>query len=272
MRYSRPVFPRRRWRGALLIVVGCIFLGVGPGSAVAQSPAPVLASLRVASGLAHPVFVTAPTNDPRVFIVEQDGLIRVVSAGALLPSPFLNASNLTNDSGERGLLGLAFAPNYATSGLFYINYTNNQNDTRVARYLVDPANPDRALSDSASLVLSVDQPHGNHNGGHLEFGPDDMLYVGLGDGGGSGDPSNSAQNDQSFLGKMLRLDVSGASGYTILDSYHVILDNANYYVTLGYIDQTATQPAQLQAAVEFRHDYATGSMPGDNIVRLTTYD
>ena len=166
-------------------------------------------------GLDHPVRLTAPPDDPRLFVVEQRGLIRVYTDGGAPLGTFLDVQNLTNRSGERGLLGLAFAPDYAASGRFYIHYTNLSGDTRVARYLVDPDNPDRALASSAAPVLSVDQPYSNHNGGHLAFGPDGMLYVGLGDGGSGGDPQNNAQNDQSLLGKMLRLDVSGAAGYEI---------------------------------------------------------
>ena len=189
-------------------------------AALAGLPAmtPDASALSVATaidGLNGPVRLTSPPADSRLFVVEQRGVIKVYTAGGESLGTFLDVTDLTNRSGERGLLGLAFAPDYASTGRFYIHYTNLSGDTRVARYLVDPDNPDRALASSASPVLSVDQPYSNHNGGHLAFGPDGMLYIGLGDGGGGGDPQNFAQNDQSLLGKMLRLDVSGAAGYTI---------------------------------------------------------
>jgi len=193
-----------------------LLAGAVDGGAIAQTPAPALQTLRVASGLKHPVYATAPVDDPRLFIVEQDGLIRILADGNLLLTPFLNVSGLTNDSGERGLLGLVFAPDYAASGLFYINYTNLSGDTVIARYRVS-GNPDVANAGSAETLLTIAQWETNHNGGHLAFGPDGYLYIGMGDGGGSGDPPNNGQRDDTLLGKMLRIDVSGGlgSGYSI---------------------------------------------------------
>jgi len=166
-------------------------------------------------GLDGPVRLVAPRGDPRLFVVEQPGTIRVFAGDGTPLGVFLDVTDLTEEVGEQGLLGLAFAPDYPQSGRFFINYTDLDGDTRVVRYNVDPADPNRALAGSASPVISIDQPYGNHNGGHLEFGPDDLLYIGLGDGGSGGDPQNNAQNDASLLGKMLRLDVSGATGYQI---------------------------------------------------------
>ncbi len=170
----------------------------------------------MASGLAHPVYVTAPANDPRLFIVEQDGLVRILAGGALLPTPFLDATTLTNDAGEQGLLGLVFAPDYASSGVFYVNYTNLSGDTVIARYQVS-ADPNIADAGSAEPILTINQTDTNHNGGHLAFGPDGYLYIGMGDGGGVGDPFDAGQRDNTLLGKMLRIDVSGGpgSGYSI---------------------------------------------------------
>jgi glucose/arabinose dehydrogenase len=119
-------------------------------------------------------------------------------------------------TGERGLLGLAFAQDYETSGLFYVNYTNLDGDTVIARYSVS-SDPNAADEDSAEILLTIDQPRANHNGGTVAFGADGYLYIGMGDGGGGGDPDNLAQNDATLLGKMLRIDVSGGlgSGYSI---------------------------------------------------------
>lgn len=170
----------------------------------------------VLDGLSAPVRLTAPDGDDRLFVVQQSGLIRVFDRDGGDLGTFLDWRNQVSTGGERGLLGLAFAPDYELSGRFYINYTDNGGDTRVDRLRADPANPDRALADSAELILSVDQPLSNHNGGQLAFGPDGMLYIGLGDGGGAGDPDGNGQNGMTLLGAMLRLDVAGdGPGYEI---------------------------------------------------------
>lgn len=168
----------------------------------------------VTDAVSLPVRLVSPPDDPRLFVVEQDGLIKVFDHDGALRDVFLDLTALTNAGGERGLLGLAFAPDYAASGRFYVNYTDSAGDTRIARYAVS-ADPDRADPQSAEILLTIDQPYGNHNGGHLEFGPDGMLYAGTGDGGAAGDPENRAQDTESLLGKLLRLDVSGPAGYAI---------------------------------------------------------
>ncbi len=166
--------------------------------------------------LANPVRLVSPPDDPRLFVVEQNGLIRVFDRDGTDRGVFLDLTGQSSCCGERGLLGLAFAPDYAQSGRFYVNYTDNGGDTRVVRYRVDPDDPDRADPASGEDILEVDQPYSNHNAGHLEFGPDGLLYIGLGDGGSGGDPQNLAQDPQSLLGKMLRLDVSGdGPGYEV---------------------------------------------------------
>ena len=202
------MFPRTTGSCILAVTVLAGVLAATP-DATALSVDPAI------DGLSRPVRLTSPPDDPRLFVVEQRGTIKVYTNDGASLGTFLDVTDLTEVAGERGLLGLAFAPDYTATGRFYIHYTNLSGDTRVARYLADPDDPDRALAGSASPVLSVDQPFSNHNGGHLAFGPDGMLYVGLGDGGSGGDPQNNAQDDQSLLGKMLRLDVSGASGYEI---------------------------------------------------------
>ena len=173
----------------------------------------------VASGLNSPLYLTAPIGDARLFIVEQAGRIRIVRAGQLLARPFLDLTDRVASSGEEGLLGLAFHPNYASNGYFYVDYThlNNARDTLytlVERYSVS-AVPDSADSASHKLLLRIVQPYPNHNGGLVMFGPDGMLYIGMGDGGGAGDPQNRAQNPDSLLGKLLRIDVDGGDPYGI---------------------------------------------------------
>ena len=159
---------------------------------------------------ASPLFVTSPPGDRRrIFVVEQGGRIRVVRAGRVLSRPFLDVSARIVSGGEQGLLGLAFAPDYARSRRFYVNYTNRSGDTRVVEYRARRSNPDRADPGSARVLLRQDQPEPNHNGGMLAFGPDRLLYIGLGDGGGGNDQHGERGNAQdlgSLLGKILRID------------------------------------------------------------------
>jgi glucose/arabinose dehydrogenase len=169
----------------------------------------------VAAGLRFPVGVThAGDGTGRLFILEQTGRVVVHDGSQVLPSPFLDVSALVSCCGERGLLGLAFHPRYAANGLFYVNYTNTAGDTVIARYQVS-GDPNLADPASAQILLTVGQPFANHNGGQLAFGPDGFLYIALGDGGSGDDPGNRAQNLGTLLGKILRIDVDGASPYAI---------------------------------------------------------
>ena len=178
-----------------------------------------LTTIRVASGLERPVFMAAPTGDDRLFILEQRGVIRIWKNGAVLARPFLDIDPLvrplSGEFDERGLLGLAFHPDYAVNGRFYVYYIDNGNDSVLAEYYVS-GDPDSAIVDSSRTVITIDQPFGNHNGGTIAFRPTDgYLYVGLGDGGGGGDPNDRAQNPEEFLGKFLRLDVDGSLPYEV---------------------------------------------------------
>jgi len=168
----------------------------------------------VVSGLSSPVLLTAPVGDDRLFIVEKSGRIRVFRDGTLLPTPFLDIASQTSGGGERGLLGLAFDPDYASNGTFYVNHTDNSGDTRILRFTTS-ADPNVADAASMQLVLEIDQPYDNHNGGHITFGPDGMLYVGMGDGGSGGDPDGHGQNRATLLGSMLRIDVGGSATYSV---------------------------------------------------------
>ena len=187
-----------------------------PRAAPVPEPRPArgLILQTVARGLEQPLYLTAPPRDPRLFIVEQPGRIRVVRSGRLLPRAFLDLTREVSYGGERGLLGLAFDPAYSRSGYFYVNYTDRSGNTRVDRFRVS-ADPDRADPASRTVILQVDQPYANHNGGHLLFGPDSMLYVGMGDGGSGGDPHGNGQDPGTLLGKLLRLDVRHATPYSI---------------------------------------------------------
>ena len=186
----------------------------------AQPPPPVqppppaaltLALAPIASNLASPTFLTAPPGDARQFIVERAGRILLMQNGALLAQPFLDIRTLTDTTGEGGLLSMAFDPGYATNGRFYVYRTNANHDIVVERYTVS-ADPNRADAASGITIIRIPHPtYTNHYGGLLAFGPDGYLYLGTGDGGSAGDPNGNAQNPNSLLGKLLRLDVGNAS-------------------------------------------------------------
>ena len=192
---------------ALLAVIAC--------NETAAPPTPAeIALVPVVSGLSFPLFLTTPEGDARLFIVEKGGRIRIVQNGTLLATPFLNIATLVSTGSEQGLLGLAFHPDYATNGFFYVNYTDIAGNTRVVRYTVS-ADPNVADAGSSKSILTVNQPEDNHNGGMIAFGPDEMLYIGMGDGGGGGDPDGDGQNRETLLGDLLRIDVDGGDPYGI---------------------------------------------------------
>ena len=181
--------------------------------------------LEYAAGFSLPVaFVQDPTNPSVQFVVEQRGRIRVVSAGTVLPTDFLDLRSAVLFGGEQGLLGLALAPDYASSGRFFVNFTNPAGDIVVARFRrsADPlvAEPSSRFNLQFGGVPYIPHPdNSNHNGGHLAFGPDGYLYIGLGDGGSGNDPPHNAQNPARLLGKMLRIDInvpdSNPAGYAV---------------------------------------------------------
>ncbi|KAB8063121.1 PQQ-dependent sugar dehydrogenase [Janthinobacterium violaceinigrum] len=171
-----------------------------------------LALQEVASGLNAPIFLTAPSGDSRLFILERPGRIRVLQNGNLLATPFLDIGTLTSTSGERGLLSLAFHPQYASNGYFFIYYTNLAGDIVIERRQVSAGNANVADPLSALTIITIAHPtFSNHYGGLLSFGPDGYLYAGTGDGGSAGDPPGNAQNTNVLLGKLLRLDVGASS-------------------------------------------------------------
>jgi glucose/arabinose dehydrogenase len=195
-------------------------------SQIAQASLPRISLTKVVGGLTQPVHIThAGDRSGRLFVVEQTGRIRIVTNGVLLNQPFLDITNRVSCCGEQGLLSVAFPPNYASKNYFYVNYTNVAGDTVVARYLITSRNV--ADPNSEKILLTIKQPFANHNGGQLAFGPDGYLYIGMGDGGGVGDPQNNAQNPASLLGKILRIDVeSGVTPYAIPPTNPFIRTNA----------------------------------------------
>ncbi len=169
----------------------------------------------VAAGLTFPLYLTAPPGDlTRLFIVEKAGSIRIVKNGTLLATAFLDISGQVSNVGEQGLLGLAFDPNYASNGRFFVHYTDPIGNTRVSSFQVS-GDPDIANAGSEQIILTAIQPYANHNGGQLGFGPDGMIYLGLGDGGSGGDPQGRGQDRSDLLGSILRLDVQAGSSYSL---------------------------------------------------------
>ena len=181
-------------------------------------------------GVSQPVLVTHAEDDSdRLFVVEQGGTVRIIENGELLETPFIDVSDRIRTGGERGLLSIAFSPDYATNGEFYLNYTDEDGDTVVARYRVGN-NPDRGNVASEDILLTINQDFGNHNGGQLAFGDDGYLYIGMGDGGSGGDPNNRAQTANTLLGKMLRIDVESepsANAKYVIPSDNPFLSNAD---------------------------------------------
>ena len=209
------------------VMCACLLAAVG---SVANAQ---LTTQQVASGIDRPVFVTnAGDGSGRLFVLEQEGGIRIIDAnGNLLPTKFLDIDGtvIGGDSGsdERGLLGLAFHPDYANNGKFYVNYTGSGGDTRVAEYQVSAGDPNIADPGTARIVMFYDQPFSNHNGGWLGFGPDGYLYIAAGDGGSGGDPGNRASRLNQFLGKIHRINVDGGDDFPAdpNQNYEIPADN-----------------------------------------------
>ncbi len=172
-----------------------------------------ITTVKIADGFEAPVLVTAPLGDPRLFVVEQTGTIRIVKAGVVLPAVFMDISAAIKSTGEQGLLGMAFHPNFASNHKFYVNYTQQSDGaTIVAEYQAMPGGDIVNAAVAERRLITIAQPFANHNAGAIEFGRDGMLYIGLGDGGDGGDPGLRAQNDSQWLGKMLRIDVNSTTG------------------------------------------------------------
>ncbi|MCQ9636279.1 PQQ-dependent sugar dehydrogenase [Chryseobacterium sp. WG23] len=180
------------------------------------------------TGLTSPVEITN-ANDSRLFVVQQNGIIKIIQpTGIINTTPFLNIASKIIFGGERGLLGLAFHPQYSTNGYFFVYYNNPAGNIIVARYSVSAADPDIADPNSEKILLNIPKPFANHNGGSIHFAPDGKLWIITGDGGSAGDPNNNAQNKNSLLGKMLRIDVDATGPYNIpADNPFVGIDGAD---------------------------------------------
>src|SRR4051812_39727762 len=233
---------RRVPAAAAALAAVLLFAATGSASSMGEA---ALRLVPVVGGLQAPIHVTAPPGVPGVlYVVEQGGLVRVVRAGKIQTTPFLDVRRRVQAGGEQGLLGMAFAPDYATSRQFVVDYTDRNGDTRVVRYRSDGT---KALPGSAKQLLFVDQPYSNHNGGMVAYAKDGLLYVGMGDGGSGGDPENRAQNPGSLLGKILRLDPAHPGTKPVIvavgvrNPWRFSFDRANGDLWIGDVGQGAIE-------------------------------
>ena len=193
---------------------------------VLNAQLPSLVAQPYLTGFVKPVVMTH-CGDDRLFIVEQDGRIRIVLNDTVMVTPFLDINPQVISVGqEQGLLGLAFHPDYKQNGFFYVNYTNNSGHTTISRFSVDPADSNHALVNSQLILMVINQPYTNHNGGCLAFDKDGYLYIAMGDGGSANDPQNRAQNKKQRLGKILRIDVNHGVLYSIPPDNPFVNDTA----------------------------------------------
>jgi glucose/arabinose dehydrogenase len=232
---------------------------------------PALKLTEVITGLNRPVYVTqAPGDNTRMFIVEQGGTIRIWNGTALAATPFLTVTGISS-GGERGLLGLAFHPMYATNGLFYIHYNNTAGDSVIAEYT--RATADTSMPTATRMVHMVDQPASrtNHKGGNLQFGPDGLLYAGFGDGGGQDDPDANSQDDAVDLGKMLRINVNMTPAMVtrwdkgLRNPWRYSFDSLTGDLYIGDVGQNAIEeitvhPASVTTALNHGWDVREGNM------------
>jgi glucose/arabinose dehydrogenase len=271
---------------AVLAAAAAVLVGCSSGSEAEPEPEPAPTSptttseattaegeqsgplrlARVVEGLESPVHLTwAPGERERLYVVEQVGRIRVVEEGRLLEQPFLDIVDLVVSGGEQGLLSVAFHPEYESNRRFYVNYTDVNGDTRVVEYEATGGNQIRRRQ-----LLLVDQPYANHNGGQLVFGPDGLLYVGMGDGGSGGDPENRAQNLSSRLGKLLRIDVDAPGtqwetvAYGLRNPWRFSFDRATDDLWIGDVGQGDIEeidflPRGTEGLVNFGWDVFEGT-------------
>lgn len=271
------------FRPTQLAIAACAISALVSSAADAQHK-----SIRIATGFNKPLWVGAPAGDTRLFVVEQTTAdIKIIKSGVVQATLFIDLTSKVNAAGnERGLLGMAFSPNYANDGYFYVHYTAGASPgtSVVERYSVS-ANPDVADSTSGTIVLQQPQPFSNHNGGNLAFGSDGYLYIGYGDGGSANDPQCNAQNGATKLGKMLRIDVSSLP-YTIpatnpwnsptdgiLDEiwafglrnpWRYAFDRATGDLFIADVGQNAVEEVDVEPALTGGRNYGWKMMEGNN--------
>ncbi len=227
----------------MTIVGGLAALAVGASASASHQQAAAFHFKLVRSGFDSPLHVAAAKGQPnKLYVVEQAGVIRVLVSGKLQARPFLDIRSRVTSGGEQGLLSVAFHPKFAKNRLFYVDYTDTNGDTRVVQFRANNAGT-AASASTARQLLFVDQPYPNHNGGQLAFGPDGLLYVGMGDGGSGGDPGNRAQNSSVLLGKLLKMNATkrGArpqiAAYGLRNPWRFSFDRATGDLYIGDVGQ-----------------------------------
>ena len=264
----RPV--RRRLGIAAVTLVTALVL-VWAGTATASA---AVRLQRILHGLATPVYLTSPRGDQRLFVVDKCGVIRVDRSGRLLRRPFLNITPLVSCSGEEGLLSMAFDPDYRHNGFFYVDFSNRDGNTRVARYRVERLHPNIANPASKAILLKVHQPpFNNHKGGQLQFGPDGRLYISLGDGGSEDDPNNQGQSGGP-LSSILRLNVHKAGAratvyaYGLRNPWRFSFDRSTGDMWIGDVGQNKWEEIDhLKAGAPAGTNFGWSYYEGDHIFR-----
>jgi glucose/arabinose dehydrogenase len=229
-------------RGVTVLGVFVALLALACGAGATGQRAEALRLVKVVGGLSSPVHVAAPSSEPgRLYVVEQAGRIRVVERGRVVRT-FLDIRRVVRSGGEQGLFSVAFHPSYAQNRRFYVDYTDVNGDTRVVEYRSDGR---KAIPSTRRQLLKVDQPFSNHNGGQLAFGPDGLLYIGMGDGGSGGDPQNRAQDMGSLLGKLLAVNVATRGELPLISAlglrnpWRFSFDRANGDLFIGDVGQSS---------------------------------
>jgi glucose/arabinose dehydrogenase len=284
---------------AALSLIAC---GGGSSSGTGGNPPPpppsgtppAITLSTVVTGLSSPVGMeSAHDGTGRFFVVQQGGTIRIVQNGAISATPFLDITSLVESGGEKGLLGLAFHPNFSTNRKFYVDYTHRtgtQLQTFIVEYLVSAGNPNLADTSTARILLTINQPFDNHKGGQLVFGADGFLYIGMGDGGSGGDPQGNAQNTNALLGKILRIDVNTTSAgkpydipagnpfaagggapevyaYGLRNPWRISFDTATSRLFVGDVGQDAFEEVDI---VEIGKNYGWNVMEGTHCYNAST--
>jgi glucose/arabinose dehydrogenase len=262
-------------------------------TAVPKGTASLVKLERVARGLDSPLALEAAPGDGsgRLFVVERGGRIRILRGGRVDPEPFLDlGKRVSRNHDERGLLGLAFHPDFARNRRFYVNFTDRGGDTRVIELKVDPDDPDRADPATERAIFGLDQPYANHNGGGIEFGRDGKLWIGTGDGGAAGDPKKAGQDRKQLLAKMLRVDVDAARPAVeimqvgLRNPWRFAFDPATGDLYIGDVGQDRWEEIDVVPAgalrganlgwsqMEGAHCYRKGCAPGRYLAPAVEYD
>ncbi len=208
---------------SVVVVLLSSVVACADAAPVPAGAAPRIRLQTVVKGLSSPVDIVSDGSLDRMYVVEQPGRLRLLVKGRMESTPYLNISDRVTHQGECGFLGVAFHPQFAANGYFYVKYTTGSTGAKDLRTVVSEfhvdlyANPNAKVVNPKNerIIIEIPQPYNNHNGGQVMFGPDGMLYIGMGDGGSGGDPQNRAQNPQELLGKILRIDPNPRDGYAV---------------------------------------------------------